>query len=305
MSRLIYTILVCAMLLNIASCTLRPRYSASDIPQLISALHADDEIKRAKASAGLGSIGAPAVSALMREARDADAKVREWALYAVSQSIYDAITDNPELSEQLREMLIGALNDESMPVRYEAARAIGNMRKDGKPAIPELVRAMDDDDWRIHYICCRALWCIGAEGEAINALAGELDSKYGDVRGAAVRALWMTDGDASAAVPKLFETALGDFDISYNAAEAVYKIGISDGQLPEIINILYGNEWLANTDSMYFSEPFQDDIKMLLSRALRYDDPDVQAKAREIITRSGEWGETIIDAGAQPAGGVE
>ncbi len=116
-----------------------------------------DKVREASAAA-LGRLGTEAVRALPAieaASRDADEGIRLAAVFALgrigSTSSLGALTARVD-------------NDPSALVRQRAARALGDLRSPA--AIPALIAAFDDADWRVSYAAQEGLAALGQQAVA-------------------------------------------------------------------------------------------------------------------------------------------
>jgi HEAT repeat protein len=177
-------------------------------------LHHENPRLRRSATEVLGKIGAaakPALSELKQVAlRDADSWVRFVALRAYG-----------EVQEGRKEKLstfTACLVDESPDVRGLAARSLGGLGLDAGPAVPELIRSLQDDGYRAHaisihvstqravrYDAAEALGKIGsAARQAVEPLIGTMNSDANpEVRAAAALAVCRIDKQHAGAMDVL------------------------------------------------------------------------------------------------------
>lgn len=88
------------------------------------------------------------------------------------------------LNEDVSRIIVQALNDKKMIVRFEAMRTFGALKV--KHAVPYLIEKLDDESHRIRSEAARALGNIGAP-ESVDALIGSLMDNNGEVRGLPTR----------------------------------------------------------------------------------------------------------------------
>lgn len=281
-------VIILAIMLSVSACKMEPRYDASDIPMLKKMLYGDDEIKRAKASAALGSIGTEALPVLRVAAKDTDPKIREWGIYGISKICYQA----PEV----KPLLIEALNDEAMPVRYEAVRALGAMGAGAQDALPVMIKAANDEDWRMRYIVTHQLGWICSTEECIDFLLEGMESERYVIREQAVRALAYWDIDAGKALPALYKAAVYEEPaIQYTAVKAIRRIGTDDEYIPEIIDVLHDGEFLADNQDVDLPDKFSYDLMSTLKQGLVNEDAETRAKTAKIIGSMGLRGAEAVN----------
>jgi len=213
-------------------------------------------------------IGKPAVPALIYALKDKNEFVRRDAAWLLGE-IAEA---NPGSTKILKAVpaLIKALKDKNGGVRMEAAEALGKIGFDkvpeekrievevlaflilnktddivkiGNDAVPILIDALKDEEWRVEWNAVEALVKIGET--AVPALIDVLKDKDKDedVRWDAAKALREiaetnpSSTEISKAVPALID-ALKDegWDVPKGAAETLVKIG--ETAVPALIDVL-------------------------------------------------------------------
>ena len=97
--------------------------------------------------------------------------------------------------------LIRSLSDPNPNTRYQAVKNLGHMGRSAAPAVPALVKALEDDDRRIMKEAMLALRSIG--GPAVPALIKALSHAQHDVREQAALALGKMGPPANQAIPAL------------------------------------------------------------------------------------------------------
>ncbi len=201
------------------------RLGSPAVPPLIRALQDEDGWVRREAAQALGEIkDARAVPPLIRALQDEDEGVREAAAEALGK-IGDA---------QAVPTLIQALQDKNEEVRKAAAEALGKIGD--AQAVPTLIRTLKlkNKSWGVRKAAAEALGKIGAP--AVPFLIRALQDEDEDVRRAAAQALGAI-GDARA-VPSLTQT-LQDGDWSVREAAAWALGEIKDAQaVPPLIRTL-------------------------------------------------------------------
>jgi HEAT repeat protein len=123
------------------------------------------------------------------------------ALLALTSIQADVIKD----LGRLRDQLISATSSD----RQIAAQALGRMGRSAEPAIPDLIRAMQDQNHDVQEAAAQALGQIGRE--SVPALIFALKDQSPKVRAAAAHGLVHVGPSATRAVPDLIR-ALGDND---------------------------------------------------------------------------------------------
>jgi HEAT repeat protein len=186
---------------------------------LRTALKDKDEVVRRHAAQVLGQIGAaakPAVPALSDALKDEEGSVR----IPVAAALVRIGERQAEAFAVLRE----ALKDQEEPYnRRDAAETLKGLSAAAKPAVPDLIGALNDKDHQVRWAAADALGTIGPA--AVPALSDALQRKEDAVRIAAAVALGQIGPKAKGAVPAL-GAALKDRDryVRSEAAKALTKI---------------------------------------------------------------------------------
>ncbi len=122
---------------------------------LKGALDSKDSAVRYWAAVALGEMGpraSKAAGALRDTLRDAAPEVRVWAAYAlVRQGDRDAGVP----------ALIETLGSEERGARLQAVTALDQLGEAGRPAVPQLRKAVGDDFDYVGRIARHALWVLG------------------------------------------------------------------------------------------------------------------------------------------------
>jgi HEAT repeat protein/beta-lactamase regulating signal transducer with metallopeptidase domain len=149
------------------------------------------------------------IEALRDALKDEDSKVREQALFALSQ-----IDDPPALAA-----LVEALKDQSWQVRANAANALG--LRGGRNGVDALVGALKDTTWQVRE---QAAWALGLAGDAraIDPLIDALRDESSEVREKAAWALGLK-GNKRSVEPLM--TALKDTSASVRGM-AAWALGL-------------------------------------------------------------------------------
>ena len=195
--------------------------SRQALPELISALGAEDWQLRAAAAHAIGALGADAQDAL--PALATALRDRDWG---VAEQVVEALT---RIGKPAIPVLIAALEDPAVPVRWGSSRALGRIGSAAFEAIPALAGALDDPSVQVRWATARSLWTIGAAAsEATPALVQALSDKDWVVRWSAARALGAVahDSHIDATVSSL-AVALRDSDsrVCEAAAFALEQMG--------------------------------------------------------------------------------
>jgi HEAT repeat protein len=204
------------------------------IPFIVEALSSPNARVRAGSLEALGSIrGIEAADTLPRIRRlltDDDARVREYALWAIA-SIAPRHPDTAEL-------MVQAINDPSAAVRSEAVSALGRFELiDPTP----LIRAVLSDDPEISksasYVVDLQIGAGHIPGHILPALVGALHDPRQNVRINVICALGRTGQNGMVAVPALRELLQDDDPkVRFPAARSIWQItGEFREALPTII----------------------------------------------------------------------
>ena len=133
------------------------------VTELASALGDLDPTVRYHAAGGLAGFGVRAEAAaptLIAAVRDPDVRVRGQAIFSLLER--QVAPPNTVAREQAVVAAIHALADEDALVRIVAAQSLASVGH-GEEALPALLRALRDDDLKIHSRK-RALWSLGHMG---------------------------------------------------------------------------------------------------------------------------------------------
>jgi HEAT repeat protein len=141
---------------------------AHDLADLIANLAATDANTRAAAAESLGQMAtdaAPAAVALVEVCRDADDRVREWAVAALED-----LGPPPEAAVAKLTLLVG---DKNPLAGYWAATLLGRCGEGAASAVDALAKAVDSGaDLAVRE---RAAWALGQIGPAASAARGVLE----------------------------------------------------------------------------------------------------------------------------------
>ena len=137
------------------------------------------------AAYGLAATGAPAVPALRDAVHDDVEAVRALAAGTLAEMGRAGRESLPDL--------VNAIGDESMPVRRQAAEALGTVGA-GSSAVPALIDALGDEDSGVRRSVALTLARVGPDAEeAVPALVRALRDPNKYVRGKAAHALQRTN----------------------------------------------------------------------------------------------------------------
>lgn len=205
------------------------------IPALINLLGDRDYEISHRAASALGRIGPAAVPALMQVAAREDSRVTGMA-----ETAFSYLNVGPNLVHELARLL--GNNGEKSSVRAFAAKALGRMEEKAGDAVPDLARALGDDNSEVR---SAARWALGRIGPAaIPSLRDALKNNNVQVRSDAAAALGSMGPVAEDAVPALAQ-ALRDENpvVRIEAISALEKIQASSGVVVKaLIRVLDGDK---------------------------------------------------------------
>jgi HEAT repeat protein len=211
-----------------------PRQSDA-VPRLIEALESDSRDTRATAARRLAEMKErAAIPTLMKLLRDDDWRVREAAAVALGKlKAAGAVRGMLETLRYGRPGPFGGGNH---------AVILGAIREIGPPAVPVLIDALNDSDWRIRLHAIDVLGQINAL-EAIPDLIAALYDTEKRVRWRASDALG--EMGCVEAVPALLDLLNDRVDeVRITAASALGRIGHREG-IVGLLKLLHDNDWRA------------------------------------------------------------
>ena len=206
----------------------------NDVSALIAALGDEDEVVRLNAAYALGTVGAPAVPALIQTWQEAledtaspgsEAESFRHATYALSA-----------IGEPAVPALIDTLQDKNESIRVSAAYALGDIGSAAQEAVPSLTQALRDESAWMRRHATEALGLIGQPVQhTVPALIDLLRDEHYWIRDNAARALARLGPAAEAAIPALMDT-MNDENryVRFHATFALKQIGT-----PEATNVLF------------------------------------------------------------------
>jgi HEAT repeat protein len=143
-----------------------------DVSELISQLSSTDADMRAAAAESLGQMAtdaAPAAVSLVEACRDADERVRDWAVAALEDL-------GPPLEEAVKPLTL-LVGDANPLAGYWAATLLGRCGEGAASAVDALAKAVDSAaDAAVRQ---RAAWALGQIGAAASAARGVLEKAAG------------------------------------------------------------------------------------------------------------------------------
>jgi HEAT repeat protein len=188
----------------------------SAVPSLLSLLQDDDRTVRLRAVAALGEFAAevrralPALRAALEEAAlgDEDAGVRTEAGRGLLRAGPQPAAEVPALTD--------ALHSAIDVVRFHAAITLGDFGRDGRPAVPDLIRAsLWDGESAVRLAAATALRKIGRNGPLVlSVLTEALGDANELVCWVAAERLGQMGPEAREAVPALRQALRRDYRLS-------------------------------------------------------------------------------------------
>ncbi|MEG4975099.1 HEAT repeat domain-containing protein [Microcoleus sp. K4-B3] len=149
-----------------------------------------------------------------------------------------AIKKLGKIGEPAIPALMKALQDKNLPVRRSAAQVLAKI---GPPAIPDLAQALNNPNADVRSSAAYALGGIGAEAQtALPQLVFLLQDSNPDVRSSAAEALGGIGAEAQTALPQLVPLLKdSNADVRSRAAEALGGIGAeAQTALPQLVPLL-------------------------------------------------------------------
>lgn len=195
---------------------------APDIEQLKSELRSDDNVKRREASLALRNAGPAAASAtpdLIRALDDRDDQVWFNSITALANIGPGAKAAVPTLIDRLR-----GDGRYSAQRSYRAAYALGKI---GKPALPSLFKALEENDSRIRSGAAKALGWQESDANDTKQIVGKLililSDDSSNVQNAAAQSLGAIGKPAVAPLVEMLQSS--NPDAQWNAIYALGEIG--------------------------------------------------------------------------------
>ncbi|MBN1672353.1 MAG: HEAT repeat domain-containing protein [Kiritimatiellae bacterium] len=238
----------------LAGCGREAVHKDKTVSEWVEKLEGKNYYARIEAAEALGAIGPAAkqgVPALIRAFKDWEAERAEkkrQPLYTVP-GIGVTSADPPSLrkaaGEALKKIgkpavpaLVKELQDANIGVRLEVTRLLGEMGADAGAAVPAIADLLAAESQRERSAAAKALGGIPGERAAVQALTGALKDSNLAVRSDACRALGNHGAEAASAVPALREllTAGSSKTDRTRAAETLALIGpAASAAVPDLI----------------------------------------------------------------------
>lgn len=173
--------------------------SETVVPQLLRMVQSGDTNVQAQAVLGFVALDGHARPAIPQLARllwkETSSLAAARALAGIGRASFPALTN--------------ALDAPVRHVRSNAARGLGLLHADARPAVPLLVNVLADRDETLRWAASRALGHIAAEpAQAVPALLTRLEDRSLEVRKVAIISLGKFHEHAKAAIPALRQKAL-------------------------------------------------------------------------------------------------
>jgi len=285
---------------------------AAALPALVECLsHTEKDVRRKAAYrlAAFGPEAGQAVFSLRKAARDEDSRVRGAAVNALSKIVVEKEVLIPLMLEALedphwsvRSRAIPALGekaaesaaaleglrqalvkDPAFSVRAQAALSLKELGPAAEPALPELIRALRDEDRQVRQAAARAIGAIGPGAQdAVPHLRRAAKRK--DLRHYASAALKAIGPPPDLTAREYFDL-LGDRHLNSSAQAALQAMG-SDA-VPILIEILQerdeGKQARALSLMRQFGPQAREAIPVLAERVRRWEPKYPKARKGEII----------------------
>jgi HEAT repeat protein len=240
----------------------------------------------ARALGNLRAIGVPALPILADSLRDPDEGVREATLIAIGEMGAPAL---PHLSNALRK-------SREWKARWLAAKGLQNLGIAAKPAIPSLVKALNDPNRSVQEEAALALASIGKEGVGALSQAAQ-KHPWWRIRQIATRGIQKKEQTSERSL-RLLEAAIRD-PIPQVREEAARSLAKQDASaIPTILKILRETKE-ANLRYILFEglQAHQEKAApaaSLLEEALQEKDTRVQISAIQALQKIGTEGIVVL-----------
>lgn len=190
-----------------------------DFDAIIEALGSDDEHEREEAVEALSELSDPrTILPLIRALSDASPFVRRRAADALGRA------DSPKVVHPLMK----ALTDEDRYVRETAAESLGRL---GDRAMPDLIRGLEEEDWRVRVGSLIALRVTHGTIRSVDSVLERLQDESPYVRREAVKTLGRIGN--STIVPYIIQaTKDSDPGVRLRAIKALGKLGEREEIIP-------------------------------------------------------------------------
>lgn len=166
--------------------------------------------------------------------------------------------------------LIGKLRDQDSDVRRAAAKQLGELGAEARPAVPDLTRAMRDRDAFVRRFSAEALGNIGREARAaVPALTAAMLDERKEVQIAAVEALIRIGPPSIPALIAAVKDPNKDATVRKKAAQGLGKIGLqARGAVPVLTDVLTGRISNPSTARRKGKNLADDDLRIDAALAL-------------------------------------
>lgn len=209
-----------------------------------------------------------------------DSTVRHQAVAAFA---HDA-GQSPEAARALLEVLG---SEREADVHATIAEALGRLGPSALPAVPALVRLLDDEHELVRQRAASALGSLGAESPlVVPALVHALDDRDHDVRAAAIDGLAREGPAAAAAAPRLVGVVSGDRIgwVRLRATIALGRIGASQElAAPVLSQIATREDWptlrAAAVEALASYSALSPEVTRAVEAATRDTSPEVREAA--------------------------
>ncbi|MGA2264541.1 MAG: HEAT repeat domain-containing protein [Acidobacteriota bacterium] len=252
-----------------------PMIPAEAIPALLQSIADSDDVVGLQSAIALVNAGTRALPELDRALQSPDGQVRKRTAEAFSRA---ALID-----PKVWPILIGAFRDTNIDVRWYSAHALGHQ---GAAALPLLVPTLKDADPRLRRGAGEALEYMGSAARpAVPDLLRILQDPDLSVQLQGALALAAIDPGQAKAVPILIKAASGSFAENDETSRAIFSLGsfgrLAEPAIPLLLNLLSGAQ-RASTRSIAAGvlgkiQALSDSELETMARALKDSDRSVRA----------------------------
>jgi HEAT repeat protein len=187
----------------------RPTPDQRHIRKLVDRLGSEVFEERVAAEKELIDVGTPALEALQAARESQDAEVAARARHCVEEIERQKDLVRPAVQVLLKrepKALLPFLKSKGGGVKLLCVEEIAGQKEEGNWAVPGLLEALDDEDWRMQYEVRRALIHVHAEGDFQRVLAAAKDERLA-VRTGGLWLLYWFPSHGDVVVPLLLEAA--------------------------------------------------------------------------------------------------